>query len=1276
MTCNGGTANDCLSCKPLTSTYLNLPPKGACTSSCPAGYYPKTSNLECTLCFQSSSSPFTCATCDGPANSDCLSCSGISFQFPTPKGQCVNPCPDGYYGDYATKTCLPCYTSLTSPYTCAKCVGPFNYSCITCSTGQYLFPTSPTGQCVGTCPPGYYGDNTNYHCLRCYQSSAGNPYSCLACTGPSSTACISCISGTFLFGSQCIDSCPAGTWPDSATNTCRTCYQNIVGPQFSCVTCNGGDPTDCLSCGSGAFLSLPPAGHCVASCPNGYWADSGTNKCQGCYQNSVNPALSCLTCSGGTSNNCLSCGPEAYLSSGKCIALCSSTQWNDPMTGACQNCFQSTTGPSYSCLSCRGGSSSNCSSCSSGSYLYPAVIGDCLGTCPAGYYGDSTSNTCELCAKDYSNMLKSCRICSAKTLNDCLSCYSGAYLHPAAGGPCLPSCPTGFWADNSTNICQQCYQSAVDPFTCAACNGPYFNHCLACNAPGFLDPLTDSCVSVCPTGYWGDTSTRVCLTCYSTEDPYAVHGTCRSCYGPNDNQCTSCFSGRFYLNTSDTCVLNCPDGWFPNMTNNSCDPCFATSSFQSTSRTCATCVGPNYYECLSCLPDSWLYQNQCLSVCPDGTYPNNDTLTCDPCYQSTSITDTSQSCKTCSGPLDTNCLTCYAGSYLYPPQMSCLTSCPKTSWYPRTDTNECDKCYTAPNLKPLTPQSCLTCSGSASTNCNSCSPNTFLWPGNNSCVVQCPYNSSYYGDIHNWTCVSCSILSVQKNYIESCAENSPFGQIGAALFLTGNVASLTTTIISSGLNPGAVFLSNYLSVVTIYIYLNVDFPTNFVHFILSLQVNSFIPNPFAFMRDPNNLTSATNRKFAYWHTASTFLENCGFNVTKNLAILLIIANLSFLTALCNTHSRAYDKLKYLRDAVRWNVFLSSYLGDFPLMLIFTLLHLIENNNPGSYADFSLFLGIISLISYTGLLILFIFQLNRQKAQSYSSVRPSIYLKRGTRVDLRKKSIRNQDIEWLEVTKAVSMISEGYKSDNWVSRNFLVISMIQDLQTILLISLIQFSGLVQAIIYSLISLVYFAMFLKYKPMKAKSVSALIIINQLVKALMGVLAVSLGFEAVLPSGIPSNSKEIIGTILIVAITVTAGANVLFGIWFVITELVRRCRQGERSVTVSQKNQLAERVNVLPITDIDHSRENASIVTIPNPVPTDLLQVQTDDIRITKPESRYPKKPNEYDLSRVSLEEIEESMEEYKGYQRDPGEGFKFNKKPSPQFDYPKIVSSKKN
>ena len=1284
LTCSAGSASDCLSCHP--STYLNLPPKGQCTSTCPTVYYPDDSFWECRHCYQSASNPFSCATCIGPADGDCRSCTGSTFLHPSPTGQCLNPCPDGYYEDISTHKCMPCYQSTTSPFTCKTCIGSYNYSCTSCINGRYLYPVSPSGQCVNPCADGFYGDNSNNQCARCFQGTGlGNPYSCRTCSGSGSSACTSCNPGTWLTGGQCLNACPLGTWPDSSTNICQPCYQNTLGPQFSCLTCNSGAGDNCLSCDTGSFLAPTPVGECLASCPAGFWPDSGTRTCKICYQNSANPLLSCLTCNGGTSSSCLSCHVGAFLSSvsgGSCVTSCPSNKWANPITRTCEDCYQNTVGPAFSCATCNGANSYNCTSCASNTYLYPAEVGQCLGTCPAGYYGDSTTHTCEKCAEDHTTPLFSCITCSAGTLNDCLSCYSGTYLYPNTGGTCSPSCPVGFWPDNSTNTCQQCYQSAIAPFTCVSCSGPGATNCLSCDSQGFLDVTTGSCVADCPIGYWGNTADRVCYPCYSAQNSNDLDGTCRSCIGPNANQCTSCFEGRFYSSTTGTCVEDCPPGWFPNMTTRNCDACFMTSSTLNNSRTCATCSGGNYYECLSCESNAWLYLSQCVGTCPDGTYPSNQAGTCDPCFQASSELETFRSCLTCSGPNSTNCLSCDSSAVLYPPQMSCLYSCPKPLWYLETN-NTCAQCYQSngsSTVESYAPQSCLECNGPFNTNCLRCSPGAYLWPGNNTCVAACP-NSSYYGDTSTWTCRDCSVPSNLVDYSKTCAPPTLVTTASTSAVLTGNIVSLATSLVSGGLNPGSVFLSNFMSVVTIYIYINVDFPSNFVNFVLSVQLNSLIPNPFILMREEKNLALATTGKFSYWLTNTAFLENCGFYITKDLTLFFFIVIVSLVTRYWNPNSKFYEKLKKFRDSVRWNLFLASYLGDFPLMLIFSLLHLIENNNPGAYADFSLFFAVIILLSYAALFVYFVFQLNRKKDSKYAALsqRPSqASPQSGIKIDEvtlrtspggRLSNPSDPDSEWVEVSRAVNAISSGFKDDNWFSRNFMVLSMIQELQIVLLISLTQFSGVIQAIIYTVISLAYLIAFLKFRPLKSKVVAAMIILNQLIKSLMGGIAVFLGFESVFSSGIPDSTNQVLGTVLIVTISVTAGINVLLGIFLVIAEIVtafqkyRKKRQSTRArvFKIPKSSQATTMMqSQLPITDFQHDSFEFGVSHDP---PKKLPKAVSDS---------KPIRP----LTPVDALVEKESPVEQIGYQRDLDFGFKFTKRPTPQFNYPRMIIGNSN
>lgn len=98
-TCDGATANHCLSC--VTGFALHMTTcsnpcpgsqfsyNGLCNAFCPIGTYPDTVNAVCVNC------PALCDTCDMMSN--CIGCSAGAFFNPI-DSRCYNPCPGNYYG--------------------------------------------------------------------------------------------------------------------------------------------------------------------------------------------------------------------------------------------------------------------------------------------------------------------------------------------------------------------------------------------------------------------------------------------------------------------------------------------------------------------------------------------------------------------------------------------------------------------------------------------------------------------------------------------------------------------------------------------------------------------------------------------------------------------------------------------------------------------------------------------------------------------------------------------------------------------------------------------------------------------------------------------------------------------------------------------------------------------------------------------------------------------------------------------------------------------------
>ena len=150
---------------------------------------------KCEPCYSSSSSPFSCATCSDGANSSCLSCNPNTFLYPNTGGQCLDSCSAGFWKDNSSNTCQPCYSSSSDPYfTCATCSRGSNNDCLSCSTGTFLYP-STGGQCVDNCPVGYCEDTSSNACQIC-SSPKTDPYTGSGLKLPTTATVLSTVAST------------------------------------------------------------------------------------------------------------------------------------------------------------------------------------------------------------------------------------------------------------------------------------------------------------------------------------------------------------------------------------------------------------------------------------------------------------------------------------------------------------------------------------------------------------------------------------------------------------------------------------------------------------------------------------------------------------------------------------------------------------------------------------------------------------------------------------------------------------------------------------------------------------------------------------------------------------------------------------------------------------------------------------------------------------------------------------------------------------------------
>lgn len=235
--------------------------------------------------------------------------------------------------------------------------------------------------------------------------------------------------------------------PSGQGTICKPC----VSPCYRCI-----DSTKCLSCSGGYILN---GTICQQGCNPGYYIQSFSVN----YTNSVtnqnftifsqcHPCSSqCLTCS-NSSTNCISCPSPLILHSQSCLTQCPDSTFN--LAGSCVNCPPS-------CLKCS--DQSTCTICISGAVLYN---GECRSGCPQGYFASALTTSEDLsyvCTPCSSN----CKTCNGDSEYDCLTCSQNYYFYE---GMCLSSCPAGFYPNHITRSCELCPSACTLCSSASSCS--------------------------------------------------------------------------------------------------------------------------------------------------------------------------------------------------------------------------------------------------------------------------------------------------------------------------------------------------------------------------------------------------------------------------------------------------------------------------------------------------------------------------------------------------------------------------------------------------------------------------------------------------------------------------------------------------------------------------------------------------------------------------------------------------------------------------------------
>ncbi|KAL4435521.1 hypothetical protein ABPG74_020297 [Tetrahymena malaccensis] len=803
--------NKLSSCNLCLSGYFFLNDK--CISICPDGYFGDVQNAICTPCSESFCSNCVqskdiCTKCLQNKyvdinNNQCISdCSNTQYQdsgyckncsnlysncvscdqnvckqcnnnllVSVDQKQCINSCPSGTV--QKDNQCQKCKAN------CSIC--DINFVCLTCNSTTFLYQ----GECLATCPSGYYNDQYN-QCQLC-----SNQFN--NCSNCSANQCLSCINNSngykylAIKNTQCLQNCGIGQYSDSQ-NQCQLC-SNI-----NCLTCDQTNPITCLSCdpnNSNGYIFLDQSGNCVKQCSPQQFSDS-TNVCKDCKQYDANcnqcNSTYCLQCNPGyclnidvnlklsscvqstttcqnncqakpnclvcDSVNCQVCQKDNFLLNGNCVSgvnVCAVDQFYNSQQQTCQMC---NTKFGQQCLECN---QNSCTMCDKPSQYILNNI--CAQSCGDGYYADN-QKTCQPCLNS------NCLSCDTQNPSNCLTCSNAVVgKNLLQNYDCVNQCNEGYNKNNNEclpcqNDCQICnnnqclkcknlidinqincisecptgqYQgiNSLGNGACFECSSLFHNcsqcsaqACISCLQPFYLYNSNNTCNDSCPDKYYADKN-KVCQQCQNQN--------CKTCDISDTSKCLSCIqNGQYpYLNESSNCVSQCQSNEYQyiedsNLKCKACSNQFGSSCQECNSQACLKCVSSQYISSLD--------KNSCVTDCPSGQYGNTQSNLCQNCENAR--------CNKCDQQNPSQCLSCKS-EYPYLQSGQCLSQC-QEGFFPDLQ-NKCQSCSSTYD------SNCIECNSQA---CTSCSNSTNLFLYKNTCVQQCP--DFYYPFSQNYkACKSC-----------------------------------------------------------------------------------------------------------------------------------------------------------------------------------------------------------------------------------------------------------------------------------------------------------------------------------------------------------------------------------------------------------------------------------------------------------------------------------------------------------------------------------------
>ena len=359
------------------------------------------------------------------------------------------------------------------------------------------------------------------------------------------------------------------------------------------------------------------------------------------------------------------------------------------------------------------------------------------------------------------------------------------------------------------------------------------------------------------------------------------------------------------------------------------------------------------------------------------------------------------------------------------------------------------------------------------------------------------------------------------------------GQSSAVASVLQNAATTSFSILLGGTSGAALFLLDAIGQLEMYKYLNVHFPRNFEVFYQTFYSSSPVPNIYAYISGNNTAPTSNYYKFADWQTPTVFISKYGDDLAKiDVAFLLLILTWIPLL-LCSKKTRIIGILKKINYSFRWNLLISFLCGDFMPYLVHITLQFREapfiTRDP--FIITSTCMSILILVSYLVIFSVALYQINRKrlKIPKYMSE-----ARRKLKHRIKKEAF----------PKSLEVFSEEFKDDTAFDRNSLLLFKLKDLILSMNFIFMQEAPLAQCYIYTLITGFWLLMMMVGNPFKTKTGFAIYVFNEVVKCLLGVIAIVLATNDSV-NFINQNSLLILGEGMIGIILGTLAINVLVAI-----------------------------------------------------------------------------------------------------------------------------------